>query len=183
VKTRFEVCPATDLVSGERIVADLDGIEVGVFNVGGEYYALKNDCPHQRAPLCEGSLTGLTTADAPGEFEYERDGEIVRCPWHGWEFDVTTGESVFNPHRVKAQTFETSVEESDDPDTVETSEPASATAGRLDLSTGTADSANNTEDQADDRTTADYDVALAGDEPPVDTYDAGVENGVVVVHL
>jgi Ferredoxin subunits of nitrite reductase and ring-hydroxylating dioxygenases len=187
VKTRFEVCPATDLASGERIIADLDGIEVGVFNIDGEYYALKNDCPHQRASLCEGSLTGLTTADAPGEFEYERDGEIVRCPWHGWEFDVTTGESVFNPHRVKAKTFETSVEESDDPDTVETSEPASAKAGRLDFSTGTTADGGDTEDKAGGRTTtepgADHGVALAGDEPPVDTYSVGVENGVVVVHL
>jgi len=186
VKTRFEICPATDLGPGERIIADLDGIDVGVFNVDGEYHALKNDCPHQRAPLCEGSLTGLTTADAPGEFEYERDGEIVRCPWHGWEFDVTTGESVFNPHRVRAKTFETAVEASDDPETVETSEPASARAGRLDFSTGTTADDGDTEDGAGGRTSereADHGVALAGDEPPVETYDVDVENGVVVVHL
>lgn len=216
MKTRFEVCPAADLGPGERVIADLDGLAVGVFNVGGEYHALKNDCPHQRAPLCEGTVTGLTTADAPGEFEYERDGEIVRCPWHGWEFDVTTGESVFNPHRVKAKTFETSVEERDDEETVETSDPASAKAGRLDFSTGTTadeasgsgatdpvagdttDGADDTETAAgadepdtaekaataDDPDTADdrYGVSLAGDEPPVDTYDVDVEEGVVVVY-
>ncbi len=182
MKTRFEVCPAADLGPGERTIADLDGLSVGVFNVDGDYHALKNDCPHQRAPLCEGSLTGLTTADSPGEFEYERDGEIVRCPWHGWEFEVTTGESVFNPHRVKAKTFETSVEDSDDPETVETSEPASAKAGRLDFSTGTTADDADTEEKAtteDDR----YGVALAGEEPPVDTYDVDVEEGVVVVYL
>jgi nitrite reductase/ring-hydroxylating ferredoxin subunit len=192
VKTRFEVCPAADLAPGERIIADLDGISVGVFNVGGDYQALKNDCPHQRAPLCEGSLTGLTTAEAPGEFEYERDGEIVRCPWHGWEFDVRTGESVFNPHRVKAKTFETSVEDSEDPGTVETSEPASARAGQLDFSTGTTADGADTEQTPDDgldtgdgATTGDdrYGVSLAGERPPVDTYDVDVEEGVVVVYL
>jgi nitrite reductase/ring-hydroxylating ferredoxin subunit len=46
VNTRFEVCPVADLAPGERVIADLDGVEVGVFNVDGEYYALKNDCPH-----------------------------------------------------------------------------------------------------------------------------------------
>ncbi len=185
MKTRFEVCPAADLGPGERVIADLGGISVGVFNVDGDYRALKNDCPHQRAPLCEGSLTGLTTADGPGGFEYERDGEIVRCPWHGWEFDVTTGESVFNPHRVKAKTFETSVEDSDDPGTVETSEPASARAGRLDFSTGTTADDADTGDTADDGPAEDdrHGAALAGDEPPVDTYDVGVEEGVVVVYL
>ena len=173
MNARYEVCPAADLAPGERVIADLDGMSVGVFNVDGEYHALKNDCPHQRAPLCEGSLTGLTTAEGPGEFEYERDGEIVRCPWHGWEFDVRTGESVFNPHRVKAKTFEASVEETEGGDvgTVETTEPASAKAGRLDFSTGT------TADDGDR-----YGVALAGDEPPVDTYDADVEDGMVVVY-
>jgi nitrite reductase/ring-hydroxylating ferredoxin subunit len=110
MKTRHTVCPVEELPPGETVIVEVDGFSVGVFNVDGEFHALKNDCPHQRAPLCEGRLTGTTTADGAGEYEWERPGEIIRCPWHGWEFDVTTGESIFNPHEVKAKGYEADVE-------------------------------------------------------------------------
>jgi len=109
------VCRASDLPPGERRIVEIDGISVGVFNVGGRYYALRNRCPHKAAPLCQGRIMGLITAPAPGEFAYSRDGEIIRCPWHGWEFDLTTGQSVFNPHRMKARAYPVTVE-SDQPD-------------------------------------------------------------------
>ncbi|WP_435361765.1 Rieske (2Fe-2S) protein [Haloarchaeobius sp. DFWS5] len=114
MEKRFEICPASEFESGERRITELGGFSVGVFNVDGDYFALKNDCPHQRAPLCEGPVTGTTTSETPGEFTYERPGEIVRCPWHGWEFDIKTGESIFNPHKVKAKTFEATVEGDED---------------------------------------------------------------------
>ncbi len=52
-----------------------------------------------------GPLTGLATGDRPGTPALERAGEIVRCPWHGWEFDIRTGRSVFNPHRVRTKSY------------------------------------------------------------------------------
>jgi nitrite reductase/ring-hydroxylating ferredoxin subunit len=105
----YPVCPAADLGPGEKRIVDCDGRSIGVYNVDGEYYAITNVCPHQRAPLCEGELTGTTQAEEPGEMEWERDGQIAVCPWHGWEFDVTTGESVFNPHRWRVTSYETDV--------------------------------------------------------------------------
>ncbi len=62
---RFEICPVNELSSGERIIVELNGHSIGVFNVNGEYYALKNDCPHQRAPLCEGKITGRRPQQSP----------------------------------------------------------------------------------------------------------------------
>ena len=103
------VCPAAELPPGERRIVEIGGRSIGVFNVGGEYYALTNVCPHQRAPLCEGTLTGTTHSDGVDDVEWVRDGEVLVCPWHGWEFDVTTGESVFNPHRWSVTTYETDV--------------------------------------------------------------------------
>ena len=112
--TRYVVCPASELEPGSRTIVEVNSLSIGVFNVDGEYYALNNVCPHQLAPLCEGKLTGTPCSDSPGEFEeWVRDGEILRCPWHGWEFDVKTGESIFNPH-LRARTFETDVEEPDE---------------------------------------------------------------------
>ena len=68
------------------------GRSIAVFNLGGEFFGLFNRCPHQGGPMCEGILTGLIESDEPDR--YSRKGEIIRCPWHGWEFDVRTGQSV-----------------------------------------------------------------------------------------
>jgi hypothetical protein len=44
------------------------------------------------------------------QFEIEREGEILKCPWHGWEFDLKTGGSIFNPHKMRVKSYEVSVE-------------------------------------------------------------------------
>jgi nitrite reductase/ring-hydroxylating ferredoxin subunit len=59
--------------------------------------------------LCDGRLTGLVEASAPGEYRWSRRGEIIRCPWHGWEFDVRTGKSWCEPSKVRARQFNVSV--------------------------------------------------------------------------
>ena len=86
-------------VGGKRIgIAPVTGISVGVFNIGGKYFALKNVCPHQGAPLCQGSVH---TTHRPGDvFEFRPDlaGRILRCPWHGWEFDIVTGKALYDAH-------------------------------------------------------------------------------------
>ena len=95
---------------GERLIVTLEGRSIGVFNVNGTFHALRNQCPHQQAPLCRGALKGLLTADDPDHVRLTRHGEILRCPWHGWEFDVLTGRSVFNPHKLRVRSYEVTVE-------------------------------------------------------------------------
>lgn len=109
---RFEICPTSEIPPGGRKIIEVKNISIGIFNVEGEFYALHNKCPHQFAPLCRGKITGATQSDKPGEFEWTKDNEVVRCPYHGWEFDILSGESIFNPHKVRTRTFETEVEES-----------------------------------------------------------------------
>jgi len=112
------VATVAELPPGQRKIIEVNGVSIGVFNVHGTYYALRNRCPHQGAPLCLGNLKGTTLPSAPGEYIWAREGEILRCPWHGWEFDVTTGRSIFNPHKVLVKAYEVSVEGpegSDDP--------------------------------------------------------------------
>ncbi len=103
-----------EIPPGQRKIVEVDGISIGVFNVGGAFHALRNRCPHQGAPLCRGSVKGTALPSAPGEYVWARDGEILRCPWHGWEFDLLTGRSVFNPHRVRVKAYEVSIEPSDE---------------------------------------------------------------------
>jgi nitrite reductase (NADH) small subunit len=108
--SRHVICPVTELPPGERKVVEVNGRSIGIFNIDGSFYALRNSCPHKAAPLCLGQLTGLIVGPEPYTYVVERQGEIVKCPWHGWEFDVTTGRSIFNPHRVRVKSYDVTVE-------------------------------------------------------------------------
>lgn len=92
--TEHVVCDASELSPGNRVVADIDGLEVGVFNVDGDLYAFPNWCPHQGGPLCEGPVGGTAEEtfdreDLSYDLRWVKEGEILRCPWHQWEFDMT----------------------------------------------------------------------------------------------
>ncbi|HYO92190.1 MAG TPA: Rieske 2Fe-2S domain-containing protein [Pyrinomonadaceae bacterium] len=64
----------------------LDGTELALYNVGGEFFAIENFCPHKGAPLADGHLCGPS----------------VQCDWHGWRFDLRTGQCLSNASRVEA---------------------------------------------------------------------------------
>ena len=108
-EARHVVCAAADLRPGERRLVQVRGRSIGLFNVDGRYYALHNGCPHKGGPLCEGRIGGTTLPTREHEFVYGREGCILRCAWHGWEFDIRTGQCIGDP-TVKARTFPTSVE-------------------------------------------------------------------------
>lgn len=88
------ICKADELDPGDRILIETVRGVIGVFNIGGHYHALKNVCPHAGAEVCRGTLSGTTAVANSGELEWVNDGEILRCPWHQWEFDVRTGHTV-----------------------------------------------------------------------------------------
>ena len=107
---RHVVAAVGELPPGTRKFLEIDGRPIAVFNVNGEYYGLLNRCPHQGAALCEGPLIGLAQSPTPGEIEYTKLGEIIRCPWHGWEFDIRTGQSYCDPRRFRAPAYAAHVE-------------------------------------------------------------------------
>jgi len=107
---RYVVAEAGEIPPGGRKIVEVGGRSIGVFNLGGEYFALRNRCPHQGGPLCEGKTWGLARARVPGEIEYDRPGEILTCAWHGWEFDIRTGQSWCEPERLRVRRYAVSVE-------------------------------------------------------------------------
>ena len=111
---RFEVGPATEIPPGGRkIVHPEPGPGIGVFNVDGRFYAVRNVCPHMGAPLCEGTVAGTSEmrTDKNGRYtvEWVREGEILSCPWHHFEFDIATGRTIY-PSRSRVPVYKVSVE-------------------------------------------------------------------------
>ena len=104
------VAAVGDIPPGGRKLVTVRGRPIAVFNLGGEFFGLLNRCPHQGGSLCEGVLTGLVEAPTPGEYTYSRKGEILRCPWHGWEFDVRTGQSYCDPEKIRTKSYPVEVE-------------------------------------------------------------------------
>jgi nitrite reductase/ring-hydroxylating ferredoxin subunit len=73
-------CAAHEIPDGERRIVEHGARSIGVFNIGGTFYAVANDCPHQGAPLCRGYVE-------PGD-----DGNmVITCPYHGWAYDLQSG--------------------------------------------------------------------------------------------
>lgn len=96
-KNKFIVAPLAELPPGTRKIVTVSGREIGVFNVGGVFYALRNICPHRGAPLCQGRLRPLMISKGVYQLDRERESEILKCPWHQWEFDLKTGEALCDP--------------------------------------------------------------------------------------
>lgn len=92
----IKVAKVSEMPPGTAREFHADGKVIALFNVEGKFYALDNTCLHRGGPLGQGAL----------------EGEVVTCPWHGWQYKVTSGEAIFNPD-IKVQRFETKVEGDD----------------------------------------------------------------------
>jgi nitrite reductase (NADH) small subunit len=124
------VATIDEIPIGQRKTVQIEGRSIGIFNINGEFYALRNVCPHQGAQVCLGSVGGMTVCGdkASGtlkELRLEKQGEILRCPWHGWEFDIKTGKSIFNPQEFYIKNYpvtlgQSSIVEQEDVPRVET---------------------------------------------------------------
>jgi len=85
-----------DLPPGKGQVAEVNGLEIAIFNIEGSFFAVDNTCAHRGGPLGEGEL----------------EGEVVTCPWHGWEYNVRTGISLTTPS-ASVKTYEVKVDVDD----------------------------------------------------------------------
>jgi nitrite reductase/ring-hydroxylating ferredoxin subunit len=106
---RFVVAPVASMPPGTQHRVEVNGRAIAIFNVDGAFFALRDVCPHQGAALSAGVVIGEVTADRPGRYEYCA-GRHVRCPWHGWEYDLRTGQSSYDPARDRVRAYEVSVE-------------------------------------------------------------------------
>ena len=109
-KQRIAVAMVGEIKVGDQKMVDVDGKSIGIFNVNGEHVAVLDVCPHELAPVCRGRVTGTTLVSVPGEpLKWGRENEILVCPWHGWEFDLKTGDALADKRRLR--TYPVTVEE------------------------------------------------------------------------
>lgn len=76
---------------GERRLVELGGRTVGVFRLDGDYFALADRCPHRGAPLCSSGEVVNAVEGVGDAARVTREGALVRCPWHKWDFEIATG--------------------------------------------------------------------------------------------
>lgn len=107
---RYVVAREDELPPGGRVIVEVAGRSIGVFNVGGRLYAVRNRCPHQGGPLCQGTVVGRLESTGPGSYDYREDEAMLECPWHGWEFDLSTGQSWFDPAGTRVKRYEVELE-------------------------------------------------------------------------
>ncbi len=88
----IRIASRKDVPEGEGRMYEINGRQIALFKVKGKFHAIDNVCEHQGGPLADGELEGC----------------VVTCPWHGWTYDVTSGESPDSP-ATKVERFEVSV--------------------------------------------------------------------------
>ncbi len=92
-----KIAETSDLSPGGCKAVEVEGQTIALFNVGGTFYAINGNCTHVGGPMGEGTL----------------DGEIVTCPWHGAQFNVTTGAVLRPPAGSDEESFPVKIEGSD----------------------------------------------------------------------
>jgi len=106
-----DIGPVEDFPEGEMRVVEARGRQIGVARWQGEFYAMRNLCPHQSAPLCAGRLQGaIASGTRVGLVESDDGAPVIACPWHGWEFRVDTGASMWD-ERYRVRAFSVAVED------------------------------------------------------------------------
>jgi 3-phenylpropionate/trans-cinnamate dioxygenase ferredoxin subunit len=107
---RHELFPVDELRPGEVRAAEVDGLSVVVLRTpDGGFRALRGVCPHLGAPLADGALEALVTGDGVGDYELA-DTVVLRCPWHGFEFDVDSGRCIADPAGFRVRAYRVDVE-------------------------------------------------------------------------
>jgi len=91
-----------ELPVGEFRLIRMGKAEIGVIRLADDsVHAVRNVCPHKGAPVCAGTIGGTMIPSGPGALDYGLADRVLRCPWHGFEFDVTTGHALFTDVRYR----------------------------------------------------------------------------------
>jgi nitrite reductase/ring-hydroxylating ferredoxin subunit len=94
-----------EIAPGGSKLVTIKGRPIALFNVDGKYFAFFNTCPHAGASLCRGKIVRPVESSGPGDYRLVQDRAMLRCPWHGWQFDLRNGEAWCDPETLKARNY------------------------------------------------------------------------------
>lgn len=104
--SELDIGAVNDFVQGKPKRVEVNGRALVVVREQDEFYALHDTCPHQGASLSKGHVSGTTLYCKPGEsIPYGSDGQILVCPWHGYEYNLRTGCSIFDPETIRVRSY------------------------------------------------------------------------------
>lgn len=109
---RVDAGPVEAIAAGRFTMITAGTRRIGVTRLqNGDFRAIRDRCPHKAADICRGIVGGTWLPSAPGELTYAREGEIVVCPWHGFEYDLASGAELFWPSGPALRMYPTEVAE------------------------------------------------------------------------
>jgi len=108
---RHTVCELDDIPDGTMKAVDVGGRGVLLVRHGQQVLAVRDICPHQGGRLSEGVLTGARVSAAVGDYRLTKTGQVVRCPWHNWEYDVADGRCLDPSVRLRVATYVVEIED------------------------------------------------------------------------
>jgi len=112
-RSRHQIASTDEFEEGSRVIADVSGREIAVFEYDGTYHAVANHCIHQSGPLCEGALQGrqeYNVDNGDWEWTYDDDPSVIVCPWHAWRFDITSGKNI-DDDRYRVPTYDVEIDD------------------------------------------------------------------------
>ena len=106
-KQEILVGGVSELVEGKFKIVKQGALNIGVTRLrDGTIKAVRNWCPHKGAAICKGIIGGSWPTSAPGDLAYDREGEILVCPWHGFEYDLKTGDELYRKVPTRLRFYE-----------------------------------------------------------------------------
>jgi nitrite reductase/ring-hydroxylating ferredoxin subunit len=108
--SRHVVAAVGEVASGKSKLVTVKGRDIALFNVDGNYFAFFNRCPHAGASLCNGKIVRRVETSEPGTYRLAPDLTMLRCPWHGWQFDIATGQAWCDPETLKVRNYPVAIE-------------------------------------------------------------------------
>lgn len=106
--------PADAFPLDEFRIVTVSGRDIGILRrADGRVHAVRNRCPHKGAPMCAFPPTGTMLPGPPDALVWGHDGDILRCPWHGFEFHIETGSRPYTDSRLRLRIYPARIEDGD----------------------------------------------------------------------
>lgn len=90
-----------DLPPGSVTLLPIGKFGIGLYNIKGRYYAVTNYCSHRGGPVCVGPTVPKYESEEPYQISTSRDGEYLRCPWHGWDYELASGQALVADKKLR----------------------------------------------------------------------------------